>query len=91
MRITEIADLLHLELQVEGTCFPSQNYRVSWTAQFKDVEIKNGQILTSCYGSGSTPRAAITSYIKEITGKQLVHNANCHLRKMFKVPAGTKP
>jgi len=92
MRLHEIADLLGLKLQVEGSYYPDQNNRVGWSAKFEYVEVKNGGLLTSECGFGSTPRAALKDYISKIAGQQLViHAYNETKRQLFKLPKGVTP
>ena len=44
-------------------------------ADLGSVEIKNGCILTSAYGTGVTPEEAMRDYYKKIVGKRLVYHA----------------
>ena len=44
-------------------------------ADLIDVEIKNGNILKSPYGTGKTPEEAMRDYYKQIVGKRLVYRA----------------
>lgn len=44
-------------------------------ADLESVEIKNGNILKSSYGTGETPEEAMRDYYKQIVGKRLVYCA----------------
>lgn len=57
------------------------------TAHFEWAEIKDGPILRSDYGEGSTPRAAMKDYMQLIVGKTLVIRAHTPDRAEIQVPA----
>ena len=44
-------------------------------ASLEHVEIKDGGILISTFGDGSTPEEAMRDYYKKIVGKRLVYRA----------------
>jgi hypothetical protein len=46
-----------------------------YCAQFEDVEIKDGVMLTSAYGNGETEEEAIEAYSKDISGETIVLKA----------------
>src|SRR5574343_2105100 len=50
-------------------------FGIQYRANFKGVEIKEGIMLISAYGTGETPEDAIDDYRRVITGKELVFNA----------------
>ena len=52
-------------------------------AKFKNVELKDGNILISNFGNGSTKKEAIQDYAKEISIKTLVLNAHSEERVEF--------
>jgi len=82
MNIEEYADILNLEILL--TYYPNQNGR--WVAKFGNAEIKEGGMLSSEYGNGSTPDEAMANYLKNIIGRRVVINAMRDDRREYNVP-----
>jgi hypothetical protein len=79
MTIVELATIIgsHLVLGVSK----------QWTCHLRDVEEKDGPILTSRSGIGHTAREAIVDYVGFIRGKHIViYSGNKDMRKEFDVP-----
>lgn len=55
-------------------------------AKFEDCETKDGAILSSVYGNGSTEAAAALDYVSKISEKLLVFSAMTDKRKEIQVP-----
>lgn len=56
-------------------------------AKFKDAEIGDGRFLSSAFGDGPTPEAAIQAYAEDIRCKKLVINAyQIEQRREIEVP-----
>lgn len=55
-------------------------------ASFKDAEIKDGCVLISTFGNGTTPEEAIAEYAKRILGQRLVIDAGCRNRREIDAP-----
>ncbi len=82
MNINELADLLGVDLIVRR--YPNQHER--WTASFEKCETKDGGMLASEYGNGTSPELAIKNYCELISGKVLVFNAMSENRREFNCP-----
>lgn len=85
MTIREFAQLHGLEMVVterRGELkSPSRFY-----AQFKNAEVKGNGTLSSEYGNGNTPEAAILDYIPHIELKTLAIGAYTDSRRDIQVP-----
>lgn len=72
MNIFDYADALNLEVEI--TRYSNQGGR--WSAHFTTieggVEVKEGSILTSAYGNGTSMFGAIRDYVDQIGGKRIV-------------------
>ena len=55
-------------------------------ASFSNVEIKNGSVLSSCFGDGNTIEKAILDYVNRISEKLIVIDAFKPSRREIKVP-----
>jgi hypothetical protein len=55
-------------------------------ASFNGIEVKDGPVLCSTYGNGSTPEEAIRAYAPEISMKTLVLDAMRPTRKTIESP-----
>ena len=83
MNILEYCDILNVELDIKY--YPNQGYR--FTAQLYGAEVKDGSVLSSVYGTGTSPTCAIEHYILAIRGKRLVFNAaDPSKRREYDVP-----
>jgi hypothetical protein len=83
MNILEYADAINKEIEI--TYYANQSGRFS--ASFSPMcEIKNDEILTSVYGNGLCPQAALNNFAKEISGKIIVFDANSEKRLELRVP-----
>ncbi len=82
MTIMEYADAIDKEIVI--TYYPNQGTRFS--AHFDNAETKDDMILSSVFGSGSTPALALKDYAGKIAGKTLVFNATTDRRQTFRVP-----
>ena len=85
MNIYELADLIDQELVI--TRYPNENNRFS--CSFDDTETKvskEDSFLTSRFGDGKSPSAAVKDYARKIRGKLLVIGAMSGSRKEFQVP-----
>lgn len=82
MNIYELSDMLDTNLVL--TRYSNQGRR--WSAQLHWTEIKDGNILSSSYGSGETPDEAVNDYINKIRGKLLVYNAGGETRRTLTAP-----
>jgi len=59
-----------------------------WGAFLRNVEIKDGCMLSSCCGYGDTARGALLSLVEEMRGKRIViHAMSKELRHEYVVPA----
>jgi hypothetical protein len=56
------------------------------TAQFQGVEVKQGDILTTCYGDARSEGAAIAEYARKISGHMLVIDAMAPHRRQIQAP-----
>ena len=83
MNLEDYADALNSEIVVRR--YACQRGR--WIAHFPSCEVMDGKILSSIYGDGSTPIAAMNSYAQQIRGKRIVFNAMVReSRREFDVP-----
>jgi hypothetical protein len=83
VRLEDYLDTLNVDFELRR--YPNQNNR--WTASFDYCEIKEGAVLRSAYGNGSTPETAIKDYIREIRGHKIVfHAMDEKMRREYVVP-----
>lgn len=80
----KFADNIGKELHI--VYHPGQPQYRRYFAQFHHAETLEGSILTSAYGTGSTPEKAVEAYFRGIRGKTLVFNAHMDRREEFEVP-----
>jgi hypothetical protein len=57
-----------------------------YTAKFESCEVKDGCMLTSLYGEGSSPKFAMEAYARNISRRLLVHKATSPERREIRVP-----
>lgn len=57
-----------------------------YSANFRNVEVKDGVMLHSTYGYGATVDEAIRDYVNRIEGTRIVHNADLPERAEINVP-----
>jgi len=73
MTIDDLADKNSLVMDVNE--IETINGERVWHARFRDVEVKDGGLLESAYGSGATPETAIRDYARRISRCTLVYKA----------------
>ncbi len=72
---------------------PGRSPTTRFTASFEHAEVKDGPILSSAYGNGTSEAEAIADYARQISGKLLVIDATSEDRFEIEVPilSSTKP
>lgn len=75
MNIFDYADRMDLDIVVRR--YSRQNNR--WMCLFDGVEVcQNGGMLLGAAGNGISPEAAITDYIKRISGNRIKNNGGSY-------------
>jgi len=80
MNVEEYCDALNVELKI--LYYPNGH----WSASIDHAMIKEGDVLRSVLGSGSTPDKALLNYIEIIRGRQLVLRAHTDHQREYIVP-----
>ena len=90
--LVEFADMNGLEIEIceryKLRFDPRHNNK--YYAHFKGVDVKDGCMLCGVVGDGATPKAAIRSYMKRISKKELVICGYGNSRREFQVPTLTE-
>ncbi|MEE9214690.1 MAG: hypothetical protein V3U54_07825 [Thermodesulfobacteriota bacterium] len=85
VKLKDFAEKHNLTLVISER--PKWNWKVGrYTAQFKNVEVKEGSFLKSLYGDGENEENAVQDYISNISESTLVYDAYGKNRKVFEVP-----
>lgn len=81
MNIFDLAEITKTEIRAT---WPTINGK--WTFNLTGIEIKEGGVLLSPCGYGTSPLEASTDYCTQIRGKTIVKNACGPNRQEFDVP-----
>ena len=83
MTLKELSKITGTDIIITWYCQSAEN----WVANLASAEISDGSFLTSEYGRGPSPNAALRDYVQNIRGKRLVINASSkEHRQEFDVP-----
>jgi hypothetical protein len=88
MTLTELVELLDIELTIHYRNLPPIACDERWYADLDYTEIKDGPVLEGVMGNGHTPSAALNALTHCLRGKRIViHAMDPAKRREFNVPA----
>lgn len=70
MTLSEYAEVIGSKIEIVGYC-DSICAKPRWTVKLHAIEVIEGQMLASIYGSGSTPKEAAADYCRKLQGRPI--------------------